>query len=721
MAIIYNNKLCIEASELIRRNDKTGIGSDKGFLAEGTYYSRVNRGLIIVARRSNGKQSALVEYDTMDERTKQQYNAIYGDPHDVPEVRDETNAVIMELEANEAALTYFMNFKTADGLSIKREKAYVYALQARILDACLRIAHRKKNEIGAGSTRFNVWDALSNLVNDMATIRTSKGEQKYPHALPSTGKTLKRKADRYKKEGLVSLINQNLGNRAASIVKTAESEALLHKIFSQHMNLDNVQAMNMYNQIAPYMGLREIKSPATIDAYKKKMEATTLAHRRGSSVFKNKLEMQIKRTPPKTAMTYWTLDGWTVELLYQKKELKPRKVNGVTKEYNLTTYTNRMTIVVVLDACCKYPIGYAIGLHESPALIREALRNAIKHTVELFGSRYKPIQLQSDNYQRGQMLPFYEAVCKYYTNAALGNAKSKIIEPYFKYLNSTYCQMLPNWSGYGVTSRKELQPNVEILNRNRKCIPDAEGVLAQIESLMSQERELKRDAYLKAWEATPDDRRLPFSDEEYLMLMGETSGYSNRLTGQGLRLEFNGQRLFFESFDLELRNHYNEDWLVRYDPDDMSRVLISNCTSTKGHRVDKEIGSLRFMMEAETKIPMALVDQTEEHHEHRAKVARYNEALRKQYVDKQNEVDEVLRSVTQRIPSLPHDDILERALIVDSWGQHKDRRTESREATDDYEYAEIIDDEALRPAPAPFTDDDDEDYEWSPTDMNFSR
>lgn len=721
MAIIYNNKLCVEASELIRRNDKTGIGSEKGFLAEGTYYSRVNRGLIIVARRSNGKQSALVEYDTMDERTKQQYNAIYGDPHDVPEVRDETNAVIMELEANEAALTYFMNYRTSDGLSIKREKAYVYALQARILDACLRIAHRKKNEIGAGSTRFNVWDALSNLVNDMATIRTSKGEQKYPHALPSTGKTLKRKADRYKKEGLVSLINQNIGNSAASKVKNAESEAILHKLFSQHMNLNNVQIMTIYNELAPSLNLPLIKSPSTVESYKKKMEATTLAHRRGSSTFKNKLEMQIKRTAPTTAMTYWTLDGWTVELLYKKTERKPRKVNGVTKEYNRTTYSNRMTMVVVLDACCKYPIGYAIGQHESPALIREALRNAIKHTVELFGSRYKPIQLQSDNYQHKNMAPFYEAMTKYYTPAAPYNAKAKIIEPYFKYLNSTYCQMLPNWSGHGVTSRKELQPNLESLNNNRKCIPDADGVLAQIESLMAQERELKRDAYLRAWEDTPDDRRLPFSDEEYLMLMGETSGYSNRLTGQGLRLEFNGQRLFFESFDMELRNHYNEDWMVRYDPEDMSRILISNCTSTKGHRVDKEIGSLRFMMEAETKIPMALVDQTKEHHKHRVKVDRFNKSLEKQYVDSQNKHDEVLRNVTQRIPSLPHDDILERALIVDSWGQHKDRRTENREATDDYEYADIIDDESLHPAPAPLTDDDDDDYEWSPTDMNFSR
>lgn len=105
-------------------------------------------------------------------------------------------------------------------------------------------------------------------------------------------------------------------------------------------------------------------------------------------------------------------------------------MNGETRTYKKTTYHNRKTIVVVLDACGKYPIGYAVGDHESPALIREALRNAIRHARELFGARYKPLQLQSDNYQKGVMVPFYEAMTVHYIPAALHNAKAKIIEPY---------------------------------------------------------------------------------------------------------------------------------------------------------------------------------------------------------------------------------------------------------------------------------------------------
>ncbi|HHT9079692.1 TPA: hypothetical protein ACT5CJ_002484, partial [Flavobacterium psychrophilum] len=70
----------------------------------------------------------------------------------------------------------------------------------------------------------------------------------------------------------------------------------------------------------------------------------------------------------------------------------------------------------------KYPIGYAIGSHESPELIKEAMRNAINHTAELFGQRFNPRQLQSDNYQSKTLTPVYEACTKYYTPAKVKNA-----------------------------------------------------------------------------------------------------------------------------------------------------------------------------------------------------------------------------------------------------------------------------------------------------------
>ena len=423
--------------------------------------------------------------------------------------------------------------------------------------------------------------------------------------------------------------------------------------------------------------------------------------------------MQIKRSAPETALTYWTLDGWDVELLYQKQIIK---TGADGTRHKRTTYDNRKTVVVVLDACCKYPIGYAIGDRENTALIREALRNACRHTRELFGKRYKPLQLQSDNYGRGALTPFYQAMTKYYTPAAVGNAKAKIIEPYFNEINRNYCQLLPNWSGHNITSSPDNQPNFDAYNKNRHLLPTEDVVMEQIHDIIRQEREKKRDAFMEAWANTPDERKIPFCDEEYLMLMGESTGRTNRLTGQGLMLEMQGVRINYESFNIELRDHYNEDWVVKYDPEDMAQVLIINAVSTKGHRVKEEVGTLAFVMQRSMKVPMALVDQKPEHFVYRKKVREFNESFERRYVEKQNKVDEVLSVMREEIPALGSNRLLDRALITDSRGQHKDRKYEARQIEDAF-----IVEESTRRAFIPVNIDDDDDYQFNPADMNFSR
>ena len=106
----------------------------------------------------------------------------------------------------------------------------------------------------------------------------------------------------------------------------------------------------------------------------------------------------------------------------------------------------------------KYPIGYAVGTHETPELIQAALRNAAKHTRELFGKMYKAHQIQSDNYAIKKMMPFYEAMADKVTPARERSAKAKPIEPYFGQINKKWCQLLNNWSGFGITSDREKQP-----------------------------------------------------------------------------------------------------------------------------------------------------------------------------------------------------------------------------------------------------------------------
>jgi len=728
MALIFNNRVCVFANELIAFNPKTRIGSEKGFLTKSNYDKMKSKKQIIVLQRSTPNNSAIVDFETMREDVKRQYNLINGDPRAV--IATQSQKSLLEeaiVFSNDAFEFYTTKYRYDGGKKLPDAKIDEYTLNVRVLEAILYLKdEHRKDVIGTSGPRVNMWKNLCTLSNELLALRDPHGKPLFPHTLPQNAASLKRKCQEYedacrisREEGYRYLIHKNFGNKSAAVVKDEESEAILHKLISLHNNLNSVQIMEEYNKVAEVLDKPLINSPVTVDNYKKKMELTTMQGRKGKKAVANTRKMQIHREAPTQALTYWTLDGWTVELLYQKKVAKNKKANGEEKRYMMTTYTNRKTIVVVLDACCKYPVGYAIGDHESPALIREALRNAVRHTKELFGDRYKPLQLQSDNYQKGVMVPFYQAMTKYYTPAALGNAKSKIIEPYFKYLNVQHCQKQGNWSGFGITSDQDNQPNMEVINANRHLIPDEETLMGQIEAMMMKERAMKIKDFMAAWEQTEEARKLPFCDEEYLLLMGETTGRTNHINGDGLRLEMQGERINYDTFDLSLREHYNEDWIVRYDPEDMSRILISNAVRKGLKDAGKEIGTLRYMMQKCMKAPMALADQKPEHFEYRNRVKGFNEELQQHIDDKVTSVDGHIKNLQQRIPELINNTLLDRYLITDSRGQHKDARSKMRDEVLDADYEDIT--ERIPQAVVISANDEDEDYEFNPADMNFSR
>lgn len=683
-----------------------------------------NRKQLLILRRSTPGSSALVDFETMRPDIKQKYIQVYGDPRAAIAAKTQKSALETAIVYGNAAYEYFsVKYRYDNDRKLPPEKVDEYTLNVRIMDALLKLRDtRKQWAFGGGNIRINIWERLCQLSNDLLPLKDPNGRAIFPHKLPQNWKSLKRKCEQYEQaravseeEGFRSVIHKAYGNKHAVKVLNNEQQAVMHKLISHHNNLNSVQIMNEYNKVADLMSWEPVNSPTTVDNYRKKMDLTTMPGCKGVATLRNTRMKQIHRSAPEQALTYWTLDGWTVELLYQKK-IKTKEKDG--KLYMKTTYTNRKTAVIVLDACKKYPIGYAIGDHESPALIREALRNAVNHTRELFGTRYKPLQLQSDNYQKKVMVPFYQAMTKYYTPAALGNAKSKIIEPYFLSLNRDFCQLQANWSGFGITADTANQPNLEIINYNRNLVPDEATVIGQIEAMIETERAKKIDDYWEAWNHTEEARKIPFGTEEYLLLMGETTGRTNKLTGSGLYIEFMGKRLCFDSFDLSLRNYYNEDWIVRFDPDDMSQVLISNAKRLKSGRVEKETGTLRYLLQQEIKVPMALADQKPEHFEYRARVDVFNRELTAHVQEKGHDVDQHIGHLYQQVPGLLGNSLLDIHLITDSRGQHKDERSKARDNTAvDVEYEDVTE-HVSRPDTLT---GDDEDYDYNPLDMNFSR
>lgn len=647
------NTLCISHAELT-----------DGIMTKPTldYYSR--EGKVRTVQRGCYGTPALYDVESLPAKYRAEVKRRYPDP----EAQAKARAFIDTIVIDNAAAAYYEEVVIDGARGLNHEKRTLYTNSASILNACRAMLETAASEQCKVGKRNRVklsefWEQRAAALPRIADV--------YPHTLPENPRSLQRKYQEYWRGGRPNyevLVSGKFRNKNAARVATDEQQALIVKFLSFHTNPDCQEVADYYNTVADAMGWPKVNR-RTVWNWAQKYGWAINAGRHGAKDYLNKMAMQVKRFAPTAPLLFWSLDGWVVELYYKKR------TEG--KKGGRTTYCNRMVVVVVLDPFNKYPIGYATGHQESPELIKAALRNAVNHTAELFGQRYRPNQIQSDNYQIKVMLPTY-GIAEYVTPAQVGNAKAKPIEPYFRRLNHKYAKKCSgNWSGYGITSRKESQPNLEWLNAHKGQIPDEQGVVEQIRWIIESERALKRDEYVAGFGKLPAERQLPMSMESYLLNFGQETGYKNALEGSGLNVRLLGERRTYDSFDLNFRKYDYVRWNVRFDPDDMSQVLAVS-----------DEGDLRFLLEEKYVQPMALADRREGDAEELQRVRDFNNELKRAVIDFDMEATETVRESLLRHPDLNNP--YAKSLITDSRGQHKDRNSQYR-----LEYTEVSEESAF--------------------------
>ena len=633
----YNNALCISQQEL------TGI------ISLDALKKMSQRGTVQQVRRACYGSCALYAVESLP----MQYRAeVYRRYPDIRE-RAESKPFVEAIEPDGMAMRFFEEYVLSDGRHLRAEKQLEYANNCAILGAFgLLLERSNSHRMRQSRGRVNVGEFWERAAASLPRLM-----DRWPNSLPQNGRRLRAKWEEYQKLGYECMISGKYQNRNAAKVTDEEQEAMLSTILCHQNNLPDVRVAEYYNHIARSLGWKEI-TPAAVGVWRKKLDVVTSAGRLGVSNFRNHKTMQVKRSRPSAPFLMWSLDGWTVELLY--------RATRETKRGNVTTYSNRLTMVVVLDPCINYPIGYAVGTQECPELIKAALRDAARHSRELTGEMLRAVQIQSDRYAIKTMLPLYGVMGDHVTPARVHNAKSKPVEAYFKYLNTTYCNRWNNWSGFGVTTDPLKQPNSEALNRLRHSFPDEAGVRRQIDEMMRLERESKAEALLMLMENLPAERRLPLSREQFLLHFGAETGFKNALEGCGLRPTILGVRREYDCWDVTFREHGAERWSVRYDPEDLHEVLAVS-----------EDGSLRYMLEEKYVQPMALADRKPGDAEQLARVNRFNAELEGRVAMRMAENYARAEEVIRGCPAL-RGSVEERLLLTDSNGQHKDRRNSKR-------------------------------------------
>ncbi len=608
-------------------------------------------------RKGSWSYDALVLHSSLCQDWKDSLTLKFGKPKEVVKA----SFFASHYQADRKAFDFYAAYTYGDDnkkLDLKLIETYTY--NASVMNAVIACKTNRKAYIKAlGGVQVDIWQSLTNDVNCFREVA---------HNLPTTSRGLRIRYNEFLKYGYVSFVSGRLQNSNASVLKGEEQTALLDALIALPNNFDNAQVARYYNEVAIKANWKPI-TPQTVGNRKEKMQLTVTAGRKGVKSLENTLLMQNKRSAPKNSMLLWTLDGWKTELLYQQTYIDK---NG----YSSTTYHNRLTTVMVLDPTNKYIIGYAVGKDESPALIKAALRNAFQHTQELFGDMYRPYQIQSDNYQISNLTPVYEACSVHFTPAKVGNAKAKVIEPYFNRFNKKHCQKEPNWSGYNVSTGSKNQPNVDAINKNKRFFPDEMGLRKQIDTIIAADRAEKREQYIENWNGTKNEFKSALNFEMYLRYLGETTGFTNRLEGSGLLATLSGQKLTYDSFDINFRKLAHLDWALKFDPQDLSKVLVTNANSRNGKLVEV-VGTYEFLLEQKHIQPMALAERTEGDALKLMEVKNHNLDILNYITDEVCKRDLLNESLFNNRPELLND-TLAKHLLTDSRGQHKDHKSENR-------------------------------------------
>ena len=605
------------------------------------------RGAVRSLRRGGNGRTALIDWQSMGTKMKARVIETLGcDPAQMSR-ESLLRSILLKREQlllDTQAYDYYSRVTGKDGHYLKPEKVTELWNGAKILDAIGELLEEKRRAAEMGRLKMSVkreFEALANEIDQQLV--------EWPNSLPTSGDRLRKKFNDYQLHGYEVLVHGLTGKESNHKARSIDEKAVVEALLMHGSELSDVQV----SKIAETLGVKIDRR--RVQEVRKQNEMLITRSREGKSAYGNEVMMQAKRERPDMPLKMWSLDGWTCELYYQDTKIDK-------KGHRVTTYHNRLVVEVVTDVMNDYPIGYAIGMKEGEELITAALKDAVHHTRELFGGYYAPWQIQSDHFALTAMKPKYQALAKYMTPARVGNAKAKPVEQYFGKLEEKYLFGCINYAGPNITAARR-KNNPEWIEKVKRQFPDRAGVEAQIRALMAAERGNKIAAMREAWMNGDEAMRRPLNIENYLLTFGERSK-GNMMLPSGLKLIRDGQEHVFDCFDLKMREQRGERWQVCYDPADWNQALAVS-----------EDGTLRYMIETKTKVPMALVDYEEGDWKTLARIRDFNDELIEAVTSHEEKVMAEVDGFVQRGIA---NGVLEGRIITNSRGQHKNIKREEQ-------------------------------------------
>ena len=399
--------------------------------------------------------------------------------------------------------------------------------------------------------------------------------------------------EKYKQNGIESLISKNFGNEKARKVswdglqfliaamsqENKPSYSLITKAYNA--NFEPITEMQVYNIL---------NTPSVIPAW--------YMSRFGYEAFKNKFGYTLLRFKPRYADSLWCSDGTKVNYYY---------LDNGRLSANLTMYA-------VVDVTTEYILGWSIcrGAENS-----EEIRKAVKMAFTNSGG-VMPYQFQYDN--AAPNIKFFADLGSLHFPTMPHNGQSKMIENIFGRFQRQIMRRRYNYTGQNIQAVKlesKINPDLvkEFLeNKTEKLPKNYAEVLEHVAEDVAFWNATKVNGKSRAEHyrnsKRPERRKLQKDDmrDMFWVWSKKPITYKN----VGLEKQENYKKYFYEVFlengspDLEFHNRsVGKEFWVKYNPDDLSEVALYEQDSKK---------QFRFVAYAKERLrlPMAVEDYNQE-------------------------------------------------------------------------------------------------------------
>lgn len=301
---IYRHILCISGTELIRTAENPG-----GVVSEGYYKKLRHLGRIRVLRRGCYGTPALVEYESLPESLRREWEKLHGDPRRQAALEPFRARIRPDI----AALEFFSAYRYGGGKALPPEKIEQYAADAAVLNAVGALVREAEAEARRLHRRPDaLWERALAAVD---SVREQTG-----CALPRAVRTLRRRYERYAAGGYRTLVHAGYGNGNSAKLSDDLSRALMTELLA-HGNQPSAPAVaEAYNLWAAANGRPTVTS-RTVSNFLRDHDYEIAAPRNGSRAWADRYDQVVRRYRPSAPLLLVNSDDNDLDLYFKSVRL----------------------------------------------------------------------------------------------------------------------------------------------------------------------------------------------------------------------------------------------------------------------------------------------------------------------------------------------------------------------------------------------------------------